>query len=66
MKLSKTAFELALAKKQMSKAALSVKSGVALSTISKLFSEKHKARAATIGKIAQALGVDVTEIMEDE
>lgn len=66
MKLNKKAFELALAKKQMSKAELSAKSGVSLSTITKLSSEKHEGKPKTAGKIAQALGVDVADIMKED
>ena len=41
---------------------LSDKSGIALSTISGIEVGKHKARAATLRKLADAMGVDIREI----
>jgi len=41
---------------------LSDKSGIALSTISGIEVGKHKARPATLRKLADAMGVDIREI----
>ena len=41
---------------------LSDKTGVALSTISGIELGKHKARPATLRKLADAMGVDIREI----
>ena len=41
---------------------LSEKTGVALSTISGIETGKHKARPATLRKLAEAMGVDIREV----
>jgi transcriptional regulator with XRE-family HTH domain len=41
---------------------LSEKTGIALSTISGIETGKHKARPATLRKLANAMGVDIREI----
>ena len=63
MKLSKSKFELARAKtckglKELEKA------GISRGTLCTAISGKNM-RPETIGRIARALGVDVTEIIED-
>ena len=62
MRISKSKFELAKARACMDNDAIE-KAGVPKSTLFRAVSGK-KARPETAGKIAKALGVDVTEIIE--
>lgn len=66
MKLNKTAIDLLLAEKQLSKSRLAEMGGVSPSTITKLLRGDQEARPATIGKMAEALKVPVTELIEKE
>lgn len=64
MILNKKAFNLALAQAELTKQEVAKKSGVAPSTITKLLSGNQEMRPITAGKIAKALGCNVTEIIE--
>lgn len=63
MKLNRQKYELARARACMSFNDL-VKAGVPKGSLCRIISGAE-ARPETIGKIAKALGVDVTEIIED-
>ena len=65
MKISKSKLNIALARKQWNQRDLRDNAIVSAQTILNLNKGKS-VRPATVGKIAAALGVDVTEIIEDE
>lgn len=65
MKISKSKLNIALARKQWSQRDLRDNAIVSAQTILNLNKGKS-VLPATVGKIAAALGVDVTEIIEDE
>lgn len=66
MILNKEAFNLALAQAELTKQEVAKKSGVAPSTITKLLNGNQEMQPRTAGKIAKALGCNVTEIIETE
>ena len=65
MKLNKKKLDLAMAKKAFSAKELSQKCGVSQITIIRITKGIQEARPGTVGKIANALGLDVTEILEN-
>lgn len=65
MKISKSKLNIALARKQWNQRNLRDNAIVSAQTILNLNKGKS-VMPATVGKIAAALGVDVTEIIEDE
>lgn len=65
MKISKNKLNIALARKQWNQRDLRDNAIVSAQTILNLNKGKS-VMPATVGKIAAALGVDVTEIIEDE
>lgn len=65
MKISKSKLNIALARKQWNQRDLRDNAIVSAQTILNLNKGKS-VLPATVGKIAAALGVDVTEIIEDE
>ena len=65
MRIQQTKFEIALAKARLTKTSLAKKAGISSATITKLLAGKSST-PITVGKIAAALGVDVTEIIEEE
>lgn len=64
MKISKSKIEIAMARAELNRNDLSKKSGLPIPTICNVYS-RGTCKPATAGKIASALGVDVTEIIED-
>lgn len=65
MKVSSKAFTLAMARACVTPGELSQKAGVGSQCIRNAANGKNLL-PATVGKIARALGVDVTEIIENE
>ena len=63
MKLDRTKYELARARACMGQRDI-VSAGIPKGTLCGILSGKAESRPETIGKIAKALGVDVTEIIE--
>jgi len=66
MKINQDQLLLAMARAQITDGDLCVKSGIAKPTLVTLKSGKRQPRPATVGKLAAALGVDPTEIIERE
>jgi len=66
MKVNGKKLKLAMMRACMSQRELAEKSGCGLTVISKTCGEKSMPTIATIGKIAKALGVDPTEIIDME
>lgn len=64
MKISKSKIEIAMARAELNRNDLSKKSGLPIPTICNVYS-RGTCKPATAGKITSALGVDVTEIIED-
>ena len=64
MKVDKRKLDIAMARAQLNRGDLAKKAGVPIPTLCNVMQRKT-CRPATIGKIADALGVDVTEIIED-
>lgn len=64
MKISKRKIETIMARNGFTKSVLSDQSGISRQNISTI-TLRGTCEPKTAGKIAQALGVDVTEIMED-
>lgn len=65
MKANKRKLEIAMARECMSAEDLRATSRMPRTTVNNVI-EGRSVRPATIGRIAKALGVDVTEILEDE
>lgn len=65
MKISKRKMELSMARAKMNLYDLSEKSNVSIHTIGTVLA-RRSCKPATAGRIAEALGIDVTEILEDE
>lgn len=65
MKIDKMKLDLAMASKTYSVKELSQKCGVSQVTITRITKGVQKARPETVGKIAKALEVPVTDIIED-
>lgn len=66
MKLDAKKLQLVMARKEVGVRDLAKKSGMSQVTISKYTRGLMQASIKPIGKMANALGVDVTEIIEDE
>ena len=64
MKTDKKKLYIAMARAQLSREELANKAGLPITTLSGVFQHKN-CRPVTVGKVAAALGVDVTEINED-
>ena len=64
MKIDKEKLSIALARKCMGTRDLATATKLGEATIVKIRSGKQEARTQTIGKIAKALEVDVSEIIE--
>ena len=64
MKLSKHKFEIALARNCMSRKDLAKKIGVSFNTINSAMTRSSSTTLS--GKIAKGLGVDITELLEDD
>lgn len=65
MKINRQKYELARARACMGQKEL-VEAGIPKSTLCGIIAGRAEARPETIGKIAKALGVDVTEIIDTE
>ena len=65
MTISDSKFEVAMARQAMTKTSLAEKSGMSRNRLNVVLNSK-KVTPATVGRIAKALGVDVTDILEDE
>lgn len=65
MTINKQNFEIALAKAKTTKSGLADVAGVSTATITKILAG-NSSSPVTIGRIADALGVDVTEIIAKE
>ena len=65
MTISDSKFEMAMARQAMTKAALAEKAGMSRNRLNVVLNSK-KVTPMVVGRIAKALGVDVTEILEDE
>lgn len=65
MKIDKKKLNLAMARKCLTTAELSTVAEMPRSTVNRVVAGKS-AKPWTVGKIANALGVDVTEIIETE
>ena len=64
MKLCKGKIDVIMARKQLSIDDVCKSSGVPRETFKQARNGKRNPRPVTVGKIAKALGVDVTEIIE--
>ena len=64
MKVSKKKLELAMARAKLNRNELAEKAGIPIPTVCNVYS-RGTCKPRTVGKLAEALGVDVTEILED-
>lgn len=64
MKVSKKKLEIAMARAKLNRNELAEKAGMPLPTICTAV-KRGSCKPGTVGRIADALGVDVTEILED-
>lgn len=64
MKISKAKLDIAMARAKINLHELAKKANMPIPTVSNV-SIKGTCKPATAGRIAEALGVDVTEILED-
>lgn len=65
MVLSKNKIEIILARKKMSRTQMAKTAGVSRNRIYVILNSRN-VTPAVVGRIAEALSVDVTEILEDE
>lgn len=63
LKISQDKVQLAMARKAMNPYDLCSKAGISYASYRRIMKEGN-CKIATLGKISQALGVDVTEIMD--
>lgn len=66
MKINKVKFNLLLAEICLSNKEFCKKADIQRGTLSQIVNGKREARPQTIGKIAKALGVKVTDIIEEQ
>lgn len=64
MKVNRRKLEIAMARAKLNRYDLARKAEMPIPTIQHVIT-KGSCRPATVGRIADALGVDVTEILED-
>ena len=64
MKISKSKLEIAMARAELNRNTLADKAKIPIPTICNVY-QRGSCKPATAGKIAKALGCDVTEIIED-
>lgn len=63
MKVDKKKLEVAMARAKLNRNTLANKAGIPVPTLSNVYN-RGKCKPATVGRIADALGIDVTEILE--
>lgn len=66
MRIDEKKLKIAMARACMNRNDLIKASGVGTSTLSAISTKGGKAAVITVGKLAKALGCDVTEILADE
>ena len=66
MRIDEKKLKIAMARACMNRNDLAKASGVALGTLCGISAKGGKAAVITVGKLAKALGCDVTEILADE
>lgn len=66
MKLDKNKTQLCIAEKKKSISSICISSGLSHSTVIRAISGKTSPRPATLGKIADAIGVDLELILEKD
>ena len=66
MKIDKKKLEIAMARAKLNRNTLAEKAGMPVPTICNVYNTRGTCKPATAGRIAEALGVDVTEIMKEE
>ena len=64
MKINKAKLEIAMARAELNRNTLAEKAGMPIPTICNVYS-RGTCKPATAGRIAKALGCDITEILED-
>ncbi len=64
MKVSKSKLEIAMARAELNRDTLAKKANMPIHTVCNVYT-RRTCKPATAGRIAKALGVDVTEIIED-
>lgn len=65
MKIDRKKIEVAMARAKLTKPALAAKAGMPIPTICTVIN-RGSCKPVTIGRIAEALGVDVLDIIQDE
>lgn len=65
MKVDKRKLEIAMARAQLNRNALAAKAKMPIPTVGNAYN-RRSCKPATVGRIAAALGVDVTEILAEE
>lgn len=64
MKVDKKKLEIAMARAKLNRDTLAAKAGMPIPTVHNVYS-RGTCKPATLGRISEALGVDVTEILAD-
>lgn len=64
LRINKSKLEIAMARAELNRNTLAEKAGMPIPTICNVYT-RGTCKPATAGRIAKALGVDVTEIIED-
>ena len=64
LKINKAKLEIAMARAELNRNTLAEKAGMPIPTICNVYS-RGTCKPATAGRIAKALGCDITEILED-
>lgn len=64
MRINKSKLEIAMARSELNRNTLAEKADMPVPTVCNVLT-RGTCKPATVGRIAKALGVDVTEILED-
>ena len=65
MKVNKRKLEIAMARAKLNRNELAEKAGLPIPTVCNVLHTRGTDKPKTVGILAEALGVDVTEILED-
>ena len=66
MKINKQKLQIAMARKKMTNASLARATGITPQTVGNMLRGCCDTSLPTVGKVAEALGVDVTDIIADQ
>ena len=66
MRVEKKKLEIAMARAKLNRNTLAEKAGMPIPTLCNVYNTRGTCKPATAGRIAEALGIDVIDILADE